>query len=222
MTLTGYHVTNLAEMLKGLEEGKVISLLSSYSCPFNADVENFLRHRAIEFTRQCLASTYVVFSSYREEAVIIGYFTLCSKHLMIPEKCITSVTLLKRLKKFGETYQKPRRIAISIPLIAQLGKNYTNGYDKLISGDELLKLACRKVADNLSQVSGQFTYVECVDHPKLINFYVSNGFIRFADRKLAKSELNIDGKGYLVQLIKRVDIEESRNARADQFLDTIG
>ena len=36
---------------------------------------------------------------------------------------------------------------MSTPLIAQLGKNYQHGYNTLITGDELLKLACDKVKE---------------------------------------------------------------------------
>lgn len=34
---------------------------------------------------------------------------------------------------------------IVAPLIAQLGKNYANGYNKLITGDELLAMALEKL-----------------------------------------------------------------------------
>lgn len=40
---------NLGEMLEKLGEDKTKEILSSFSCPLNADVEKFLKHKAIEF-----------------------------------------------------------------------------------------------------------------------------------------------------------------------------
>ena len=93
---------------------------------------------------------------------------------------------------------------LSLQLIAQLGKNYDNGYDLLISGDELLQLACDQVAEIQILSSGKFTYIECEDKDKLIDFYSSNGFRRIANRELNKSEEGIITSEYLVQMIKYI------------------
>ena len=49
---------------------------------------------------------------------------------------------------------------MSTPLIAQLGKNYQHGYNTLITGDELLKLACDKVKEIQLSLGGRFVYLD--------------------------------------------------------------
>lgn len=153
-SIYGYKILNLFDVIGTSAEGRIKNILSSYLCPQNPDVEDFLKNKAMEFARQRIASTYLVFSSH------------------------------------------------STPLIAQLGKNFANGYNKLISGDELLALACKQVDEIQVLLSGKFTYVECEDNEKLINFYYLNGFRRIADRKLNKLETIDGGSSYLVQMIK--------------------
>ena len=68
----------------------------------------------------------------------------------------------------------------------------------------LLSFACEKVSLALSIISGRFTYLECEDKPRLVEFYNRNGFRKFDIRKLDRDELeDIDGK-YLVQMIKYI------------------
>lgn len=45
---------------------------------------------------------------------------------------------------------------MAAPLIGQLGKNYTDGLNELITGDELLKMACDKVVDIQCNIGGSF------------------------------------------------------------------
>ena len=65
-----------------------------------------------------------------------------------------------------------------------------------------MALACKQVDEIQVLLSGKFTYVECEDNEKLINFYYLNGFRRIADRKLNKLETIDGGPPYLVQMIK--------------------
>lgn len=89
-------------------------------------------------------------------------------------------------------------------MIAQLGKNYANGYDALISGDELLDEACHKIKLLQLDIGGRFAYLECEDKPKLIDFYARNGFCEFDHRTLDKDEVDkLDG-AYLVQMLKYI------------------
>ena len=88
-------------------------------------------------------------------------------------------------------------------MIDQLGKNYAFGNDTLISGDELLGLALDKIRLIQNESGGRYTYLECEDVPKLINFYVKNGFIQFGKRILDSDETNIKGT-YLLQFVKKI------------------
>lgn len=87
-------------------------------------------------------------------------------------------------------------------MIAQLGKNYDNGFGQLIKGDELLKLACDSVKEAQKIIGGKIVYLECEDVLKLTDFYESNGFVFFGKRQLDRDETErIHGK-YLVQMLK--------------------
>ena len=82
--------------------------------------------------------------------------------------------------------------------MGQLGKNYTNGNNSLISGSDLLQLAIQKIKYVQHEVGGRFVYLECEDQPKLIQFYENNNFKLFGKRELDKDETNINSH-YLLQ-----------------------
>ena len=141
--MSGYQIIHLADMIKQLGEDETKSILSSFSCPLNKDVEYFLKHKAITFSNQGLAKTQLVFTSFRGEPCLVGYYTICNKYIVVPFKERKfSNTLKKRLGKFARYNRDLKAYIMSAPLIAQLGKNFNNGCNKLITGDELLKLAC--------------------------------------------------------------------------------
>lgn len=200
--MTGYKVVNLKIMLEELGEKRATELLSKFSCPFNGDVEAFLRKKTIEFAKQGFSQTHIVFASYKGNPEIAGYFTLANKYITINSEKISN-RLRRRINKFATFDRVIRSYCLSTPLIAQLGKNYTDGLDKLITGDELLKIACDKVAHIQFELGGKLVYLECEDKPKLLDFYASNGFCEFDRRALDKDETGIDGD-YLVQMLKYI------------------
>lgn len=198
--MTGFKIVNLNTLIEESGEEAAKGVLSSFSCPLNPDVENFLRHKAIEFAKQGLSQTHLVFASYRNEIVLVGYFTLANKHLAVSKNKI-SKTQARRVGKFGSFDPKTKAYYIAAPLIAQLGKNYTNEYDKLISGDELLAIACEKVSIVQMAIGGRYVYVECEDIPQLTEFYGRNGFVDFDTRELDADETDLKGE-YLVQMLR--------------------
>lgn len=124
-------------MITQLGENEVKSILSDFSCPMNKDVEHFLRHTAIEFAKQGIASTYIIMASYRDEYVLAGYFTLANKIFCMNRDSFPNMKWKRRIAKFGQFDSTIKRYTLSAPLIGQLGKNYSHNYDKLITGDEL-------------------------------------------------------------------------------------
>ena len=56
-----FKTINLDGMLSQLGEETTKSILSSFSCPKNKDVENFLKEKAILFSQQNYAKTYLIF-----------------------------------------------------------------------------------------------------------------------------------------------------------------
>lgn len=202
--MSGYIGINLRDILldDNLGENAAKSILSSFSCPLNPDVEYFLKHTAIEFTKQSISSTYLTMASYRGSYVLTGYFSLANKIFCIDKSSLPSQTWRKRMNKFGQFDQSIQRYTISAPLIGQLGKNYSNSYDKLITGDELLKLALDKVREMQAIVGGKIVYLECEDKEPLLDFYSQNGFVNFGKRTLDKDETNTLSGDYLIQMLR--------------------
>lgn len=200
--MSGYLGLNLSDMITQLGENEVKSILSEFSCPMNKDVEHFLRHTAIEFAKQGIASTYIIMASYRDEYVLAGYFTLANKIFCMNRDSFPNMKWKRRIAKFGQFDSTIKRYTLSAPLIGQLGKNYSHNYDKLITGDELLKLALDKVAEMQRIVGGKIVYLECEDKPKLLEFYSENGFVNFGKRMLDRDETSTLSGEYLVQMLR--------------------
>lgn len=195
-----YTVINLKDIIAFMGETKTNTIMSTFECPLNKDVEYFLRTKAIEFSKQDIAKTFVVMRSYKNENVIVGYFSLANKTTKLRNN-VFSGKKKKRFLRFAEYSEDNKCYSISLPLIGQLGKNYRNNYNELISGDILLKLACDKVKEAQEILGGRFVYLECEDKPQLEEFYKSNGFVRFGKRNLEGDECERNSGGYLLQML---------------------
>ena len=193
--MTGYKILTIDKMLEIIGEDRLNTILSEFCCPLNEDIEDFLRHKAIQFSKQGLAKTHLVFASYRDQYVLVGYFSLANKTLFISDKKQLGRNLRSRLNKFSVWMPETKMRILSAPLIAQLGKNYYNGYNQLITGDELLKMACERILETQLVIGGKVAYLECEDIPELVCFYEDNGFRQFDQRKT-------DTDTYLIQMIR--------------------
>lgn len=202
--MSGYIGINLLDILNDESMGERVAknTISHFSCPLNLDVERFLHYSAIEFAKQGIASTYLIMASYRKEYVLCGYYTLANKVFCISKASMPSKNWQRRLSKFGQYDKSLQRYTISAPLIGQLGKNYANGYNELITGDELLKLALDKVSEMQYIVGGKIVYLECEPKERLIEFYESNGFVNFGSRLLDRDETETLSGESLIQLLK--------------------
>ncbi len=202
--MSGYIGINLKDILNNdsLGENVAKDILSSFSCPLNPDVEYFLKRTAIEFAKQSISSTYLIMASYKDQYVLCGYFSLANKVFCISKDSLPSKNWKRRMAKFGQFDKSVQRYTISAPLIGQLGKNYSNGYDKLITGDELLKLALDKVREMQYIVGGKIVYLECEKKDKLIEFYQSNGFVNFGTRALDRDETDKLYGDSLIQMLR--------------------
>ncbi len=200
--MTGYNIVNLQELTEEVGENRVKEILSNFSCPLNKDVEYFLQRKAIEFARQGIGQTHLVFTSYKNDIVLIGYFALAMKDIFVSNRAHINNRWKQRLKRFATNEESIGGYRVPAPLIGQLGKNFFNGYNKLISGDELLKIALDKVKETQLIIGGKFVYLECEDKTPLVNFYTQNGFLEFGHRNLEKDERDSQSGEYLVQLLK--------------------
>ncbi len=197
---THFVEVNLGNMIDQIGEDATKTILSSFSCPINKDIENFIKYKAIEFSKRTTAKTHLVFwqtddEKYRE---FVGYYTITSKVITV-DRSILSNTEAKKLKNQGVYDESKQEYTVSAPLIAQLGKNFTDGNDTLISGADLLHLAVSKIQNIQKEIGGRFMYLECENNEKLLAFYRKYNFKIFGKRTLDRDETDINGD-YLIQL----------------------
>ncbi|MBQ9486784.1 MAG: hypothetical protein IJU91_03145, partial [Selenomonadaceae bacterium] len=195
------------DILRQKGQEKTREFLSKFSCPLNADVEDFIRNKAITFALQGLAAVWIVFASYKEKYVPVGYFALANKHFHIDTDKMNSKNR-RQIQKFGTFDIGINKYIVSAPLIGQLGKNYHNDYNSLITGDELLDIACTTVKEAHWRIGGRLVYLECENIPSLINFYQRNGFFNFGRRNLDRAEKDKLKGDYLIQFFKSLRDEE--------------
>jgi len=156
------------------------------------DVETFLHKKAVEFEKLDLARTYLVLSTYKNKPFLAGYFSISNKPLTIPRKTFQrfSTSLKKRLMGVGHKTDQ-QSYEIRGYLLGQLGKNYNEEtiQSEMISGADLLTLACEKIEEAQRLVGGRIIYIECDDHPKLIEFYQQHGFRLLEDHHTANQQV---------------------------------
>lgn len=192
---------NLQNMIDELGEDRVCTILSTFSCPKNEDVEYFLKRKAILFSKQGFSKTFLVFwcSNDKKEKYLVGYYTIANKAIQVEKKSVSKSTY-KRVLKFQVASFSNDGCILPAILIGQLGKNYSEGNNTLIKGSELLQMAIDRIREIQSEIGGKFAYLECENKKKLIDFYTQNGFVLFGERKLDKDETMIDGES-LMQLL---------------------
>lgn len=146
-----------------------------------------------------------MYTSFCDNLVLCGYYTLATKFIKIKRSAMPSRNMARRFFGFGVYDHDLDEYSLIAPLIGQLGKNYTNGYNKLITGDELIGLAFLSVRTAQYIVgAGKFVYIECENIKVLIEFYRSHGFWQFGSRKIEKDESGLKGT-IMIQMIKFFD-----------------
>ena len=179
-----YSVINIRKYLEShdprLGEEDLVQILSEFSCEKNPDVEMFLKKNAIEFTKKNQSITYIVFSM--EDGELLGYFTIALKPLTVRGETVSN-TVKKKLLRISELDEETQTYTMSAYLIAQLGKNFTNGANEKITGAELLEAAWSKVEEIQYQAGGVVTFLEANNDKKLLSFYSNNRFVKFDTRQ---------------------------------------
>ena len=198
--MINYLQLNILDMLEFLGEDSCQNILSSFICPLNPDVEDFIHTKAIPFARQHIAITYLVFSEQNNQKHLVGYYTLTNKFICINSSAL-SKTLQKKISKFSQYDENLKQHMISMPLIAQLGKNFASNIPLNIAGSDLLEMALERVLAIEHLIGGKTVYIECNNHPKLFSFYSSAGFFPFQERIRQPSGEN-NSNPPLVQMLK--------------------
>lgn len=189
-------VVNFKDFLEDEEigEDKLKEILSDYSCPVNEDVERFLKFNSIEFTKKNQSVTYLVFNN---DGTVVGYFALAIKPISVRND-IFSNSVNRKLSRVAELDEEGKIYSLSAYLIAQLGKNYTDGANNTITGTELLEIALRTVKEIQHGVGGMVVFIEAERKEKLMKFYKEeNSFKEFETRTIHKNDVDHD----LVQML---------------------
>lgn len=173
-------LATLIEILK--EDNDVLTqILSSFFCDKDADIEYFLKNRAVEFERLSKSRTYLICdeeqistSEFRlDQLIIYGYISLALKVLSVPDGTSTST----RKKLDGLSGKMHGTLINHFPcyLIGQLSKN--SGIDNnILTGKDLLQFAYDNIVTSVEAVGGRYMMIECKKQKKLIEFYKNNGF----------------------------------------------
>lgn len=184
--LQKYFYINIREYLEQegsneIGEADLLEAISDFTCPRNPDVERFLKNSAIEFTKKNQSVTYLVLSN-EENTELLGYFTIAIKPLTINGDAVSN-TVKRKLQRVSKLDEATGTYTSAAFLIAQLGKNYTDGANERISGDHLLELALSVVERLQYAAGGMVTFLEAEDKEKLLTFYQKNNFQKFSTRK---------------------------------------
>ena len=175
-------VFNIREYLsakgdKDLGEDELRQLLSEFFCDKNPDVERFLKEQSIEFTKKNQSVTYLVFSN--EDASLVGYFTITIKPITVNAENFSN-TMKRKIARVSELDEENGTYTLSAYLIAQLGKNFKDGANEKITGEQLLHAAVDTIKELQYMAGGMVIFLEAEDNDKLMHFYEDkNGFKQF-------------------------------------------
>lgn len=195
-----YTVFNIREYLNGnneeLGEDDLRQVLSEFSCEKNPDVERFAKEQSIEFAKKQQSVTYLVFST--EDAELVGYFAITINPITVNAESFSN-TIKKKLARVSELNEQNHTYNMAAYLIAQLGKNYNNGANDRITGEELLGLAIKQLQQLQYLAGGMVVFLETLNEEKLLSFYQGKGFQQF-DSRLSESASHEPHE--LIQLLK--------------------
>ena len=177
-------IVQLLDMIKsGRSEEEIKQILLTFrSIRVNEevhDVEYFLHNKAIEFEKHDIARTYLVFSRYQERPVLVGYYSLSNKPLVISKKYFSKFSGALKKKLIGLGYKtESDNYEVKGYLLGQLGKNYSPNAlaTKAATGADLLALATETMHKIHKLAGGRSFYLECDDVDNLKQFYHSQGF----------------------------------------------
>ena len=163
-------------------------VLSTFSCPLNNEVENFLKYKAVVSSRLQTSQTYLVMS---DDGDLLGYYTLVLKSFSVVGTQLSGGNR-RLISRFAQE-DDAGNFHAAVYLIAQIGKNYAVEENKRISGSELIGMALDEFRAIKSRVGGKLVMVEREDdRPKLLTFYQANGFKSWSKRSDVKDNVCYD------------------------------
>ncbi len=181
--MNNFTTINILDMINAIGEDNVNLILSGFSCPKNAEIENFIKNNAIDFAKRKMSVTYLVMDSDGKPAAI---FSLTHKAINIKDEILSS-TLRKKIRRYAQLDEETNTYMVSAFLIAQFGKNYENRKGAPVNGNSLMNSAMDILTAVQHNIGGGVVYLECEDKPKLLSFYQNdNNCFRIFDERFSK------------------------------------
>ncbi|MBQ4525239.1 MAG: hypothetical protein IJA00_04090 [Bacteroidaceae bacterium] len=171
---------NILDMIDIVGEDTVKEILSGYSCPKNAEIENFIKKNAIDFAKKKMSITHIVMD---DDGRLIAIITLAHKALNLEATSLSS-TAKKRLSRYANLDPATGCYMVSAFLIAQFGKNYADADADPVDGNSIMDTALDILSSVQRDVGGGVVYLECEDKPQLLSFYQNenNNFRVYGER----------------------------------------
>lgn len=169
-----YSCYKLADFLTTQSTNQVKNILKTFVCTRNADVEDFLRNKAITFEKYLRSRTYLYINNQNKK--IKAYFSIGITYLLTKQLDRDMVRFLD-----GYTYKS---VAIPCYLVGQLGKS---DECKIKIGNFLLDEAISIIDSAQSTLGGRFVLVDSLNNERVIKFYEKNSFLPLERDSFAKS-----------------------------------
>ena len=187
--------------MNAVEDSKLKNMLSSFSCVYDEDIQNFLHNRAVDFELLSKSRTYLIIDKEQfqkpgiklDELTIYGYISLAVKVFTVPET--TSNRQRQQLDGFSAKEHGKQISNFPCYLIGQLARKSNVPKDS-ISGAELLNFAYDIIAISVDAVGGRNILVECHNNKKLVQFYLDNEFYKISQMP--------DENQTMIQMIRRI------------------
>lgn len=173
-------IQNVLDVIQEVGEEQVRTILSSFSCHANKDIQNFLHLNAIDFAKKRISITYIVFDENTD--AILGFFTLAHKVLNVPAEGMSN-TIKRRMDRYARLDKDKNSYLVSAFLLAQLGKNYALEKEERISGKDLMGCVDSVLDEVQYRIGGGVVYLDSVDNNHLVHFYEDvSGYRKIAER----------------------------------------
>lgn len=160
----------LNTLLDKYPKEKIESLLSTFKCEKNTDLEDFLTQsgKAILSEQRAITRTYLYLEVKNGQPIVVAYFTITLKIL---DTDGLSGNLIKKLDGVDKN-----REHIPCYLIAQLGKNTLCSHK---IGQNILDDAIKTIRESYDVIGGRFIILDAVNVQKVIKFYQNepNAFV---------------------------------------------
>lgn len=208
MSLT---VVSLGILLSNDSEANIQKILNTFQTKLDCrtgdqnDVEDFLKRKSIHFEKIGIAATYLVFAPFRNSIVLVGYFSIANKPLMLSNKLLKSFSNTQKTKFLNRGYrehngEKNSSLVVPALLIGQLGRNFHPDAvsTKSLTGTNLVALAEEKIWEVARIMNSRYVWLECKDETKLLDFYKNNGYIKVEDY------ITVNGLRLLIKQINKI------------------